>query len=88
MFSGGEIPNVDGSEWYFPDRLTLDSGGVNNGIPTAAQQVLGLKTTMGRSLPHKLLMYAFGAALSGPNDLLLDATRCARAPVAYPAPPT
>ncbi len=75
MFSGGEIPNVDGTEWYFPERLTIDTAGVNNGTPTASQQVFGLKTTMGHKLPHRLLMYAFGAALSGPGDLLLNATR-------------
>ena len=75
MFSGAGIKSTDGTEWYFPQRLTTDTAGVNNGLPSPSQQVLGLKTTMGRRLPHSLLMYAFGARLSGPGDLLLDATR-------------
>jgi pimeloyl-ACP methyl ester carboxylesterase len=74
MFSGRGINNVDGTEWYFPARLTLDTSGVNNGIPTAAQSVLGEKSTMGRKLPRSLLMYAFGAALGGPHRALVKAT--------------
>jgi pimeloyl-ACP methyl ester carboxylesterase len=75
MFSGNGIKSTDGTEWYFPERLTIDTGGVNNGLASPTQQVLGLKTTMGRRLPHSLLMYAFGARLTGPNDVLLDATK-------------
>lgn len=75
MFSGAGVANADGTEWYFPERLTIDTAGVNNGLPSPAQHVLGLRTTMGRRLPRRLLIYAFGARLSGPGDLLLDATR-------------
>ena len=74
MFSGLGINNVDGTEWYFPARLTLDTSGVN-GIPTPAQKVLGEKSTMGRKLPRSLLMYAFGAALGGPHRALVKATQ-------------
>jgi len=58
-----------------PERLTIDTAGVNNGLPSPSQPILGLKTTMGRRLPRSLQMYAFGARLSGPGDLLLDTTR-------------
>jgi pimeloyl-ACP methyl ester carboxylesterase len=75
MFSGLGINNVDGTEWYFPARLTLDTSGVNNGIPAPAQKVLGEKSTLGRQLPRTLRMYAFGAALSGPHMALIDATK-------------
>jgi hypothetical protein len=75
MFSGAGIAGADGTEWYFPQRLTLDTAGVDNGIANPAQRVLGLRSTMGRRLPHGLRIYAFGARLSGPGDLLLDATR-------------
>jgi hypothetical protein len=85
MFSGGGISNTDGTEWYFPERLTIDTAGVNNGLPSPAQPILGLKTTMGRRLPHSLLMYAFGARLSGPDDLLLDATKALAAQSHIPA---
>ncbi len=70
MFSGTGVANADGSEWYFPQRLTLDLGAIGNGTPNAAQRVLGLRATMGRQLPRRLLIYGFGAALGG--QLILD----------------
>lgn len=75
MFSGAGIPSTDGTEWYFPERLTLDTAAVHNGLPSPSQRVLGLKTTMGRRLPRRLLIYAFGAALGGPHHALVDTTR-------------
>jgi hypothetical protein len=75
MFSGAGVADADGTEWYFPQRLSVDLHAVDNGNANPAQQVLGVKTTMGHRLPHRLLIYAFGAALTGPNDLLLNATR-------------
>ncbi len=65
MFSGLGIAGVDGTEWYFPQRLTDDTAAVGNGIANPAQSVLGLRATMGRRLPKRLLIYAFGAALGG-----------------------
>jgi pimeloyl-ACP methyl ester carboxylesterase len=64
MLGGPEIANADGVEWYFPDRLFVDSltsGAIDNGNANPAQQVLGIKDTMGHRLPKRLLMYAFGA---------------------------
>jgi pimeloyl-ACP methyl ester carboxylesterase len=69
MFAGAGIQNADGTEWYFPERLTLDLGGVGNGTANAAQRALGLKTTLGRKLPRNLLIYGFGAALGGQTIL-------------------
>jgi pimeloyl-ACP methyl ester carboxylesterase len=66
MFSGLGIKGVDGTEWYFPERLTIDEEAVGNGIANPAQKVLGVNSTLGRHLPKRLLMYAFGAALGGP----------------------
>ena len=43
--------DVDGTEWYFPQRLTDDTGAVNNGNANPAQSVLDVKATMGHSLP-------------------------------------
>jgi hypothetical protein len=73
MFSGLGVRYADGTEWYFPQRLADDLGAVGNGIGGPAQRVLGLKATLGRKLPHKLLIYGFGAALGG--QTILDAAR-------------
>jgi pimeloyl-ACP methyl ester carboxylesterase len=67
MFSGINVRGADGTEWYFPQRLTDDTAAVGNGISNPAQQVLGLRATMGQRLPKRLLIYAFGAALGGPR---------------------
>jgi hypothetical protein len=73
MFSGAGMDGVDGTEWYFPQRLTDDTAVVNNGISSPAQAVLGVKATMGRELPKTLLIYAFGARLGG--EAVLDGAR-------------
>lgn len=70
MFSGAGIQSADGTEWYFPKRLTEDSGAVANGNPNPAQSVLGVDATMGHQLPKGLLIYAFGAHLGGAGVLL------------------
>ncbi len=72
MFSGYPLLGVDGTEWYFPQRLTDDTAAVDNGNPNPAQSVLGMDATMGHSLPKSLLIYAFGARLGGP-EVLADA---------------
>ena len=61
MLSGYPIQNVDGTEWYFPQRLTDDSAAIANGNANPAQAVFGINDTMGRKLSRHLLMYAFGA---------------------------
>jgi pimeloyl-ACP methyl ester carboxylesterase len=66
MFSGLGVNNSDGTEWYFPQRLTDDTAAVGNGLANPAQSVLDVHSTMGRRLPKRLLVYAFGAALGGP----------------------
>ncbi|MGH2913577.1 MAG: hypothetical protein ACRDMX_01180, partial [Solirubrobacteraceae bacterium] len=74
MFAGAGIAGADGTEWYFPQRLTLDTVAVDNGIATGAQAVLGVHCVFGRRLPRSLRIYAFGAALTGPHRLLIRAT--------------
>jgi hypothetical protein len=61
MLSGAGMMNVDGTEWYFPQRLTDDSGAVDQGNANPAQRILGVRATMGHRLPRALRMYAFGA---------------------------
>jgi hypothetical protein len=65
MMSGAGVANADGSEWYFPARLTLDLAAVGNGTPSAAQRLTGLRSTLGRRLPRALRIYGFGARLGG-----------------------
>jgi pimeloyl-ACP methyl ester carboxylesterase len=50
MLSGTGVRNASGSEWYFPARLTLDTGAVGNGLENPAQAVLGVHSTMGMDL--------------------------------------
>jgi pimeloyl-ACP methyl ester carboxylesterase len=61
MLSGAGIQNVDGTEWYFPRRLTIDTGAVGEGNVNPAQGVLGVRATHGKDLPRRLRIYAFGA---------------------------
>jgi pimeloyl-ACP methyl ester carboxylesterase len=65
MLSGVGVNNADGSEWYFPQRLTDDTGAVANGNANPAQSTLDVDATMGHDLPKSLLIYAFGAHLGG-----------------------
>ena len=52
-----------------PQRLTDDTAAVGNGLANPAQKVLDVDSTLGRKLPHRLLIYAFGAALGGAGVL-------------------
>lgn len=65
MFAGAGIQSADGTEWYFPERLTDDTAVVDNGNANPAQSVLDVDATMGHRLPKDLLIYAFGARLGG-----------------------
>ena len=83
MFSGYPLLNADGAEWYFPQRLIDDTMAVGNGNANPAQAVLGVDATMGRELPHSLLIYAFGARLGGQS--ILDAASQLAAQSGIPA---
>jgi pimeloyl-ACP methyl ester carboxylesterase len=65
MLAGAGVQGADGTEWYFPARLTLDLRAIGHGVQSPAERVLGLQATLGRRLPHRLAIYAFGAALGG-----------------------
>ena len=67
MFSGWGLQNLDGTAWYHPLRLTIDSGAVGDGVANPAQSVLDVHSTDASKLPKRLRIYAFGAALGGPN---------------------
>jgi len=63
MLAGAGLNNASGSEWYFPARLTLDTGAVGNGLENPAQKVLGLHSTMGTDLPKTLKILAINSEL-------------------------
>lgn len=69
MFSGWGLKSLDGTAWYHPQRLTIDSGAVAAGNANPAQNVLDVRATHGRELPKRLRIYAFGAALGGQRVL-------------------
>jgi pimeloyl-ACP methyl ester carboxylesterase len=63
MLSGAGLKGMDGSEWYFPERLTIDSGAVGNGIANPAQAVLGEDAIHGTELPTSLHILAINSEL-------------------------
>jgi pimeloyl-ACP methyl ester carboxylesterase len=62
MLAGAGLTSVDGTEWYFPQRLTDDTAGIGQGNANPAQSVLDVHATLGHRLPKRLRIYAFGAA--------------------------
>jgi pimeloyl-ACP methyl ester carboxylesterase len=73
MFSGWGLKSLDGTAWYHPLRLTIDSRAVAAGNANDAQAVLGVRATHGADLGRKMRIYAFGAALGGQR--VLDAAQ-------------
>jgi pimeloyl-ACP methyl ester carboxylesterase len=69
MFSGTGLQSLDGTAWYHPQRLTIDSGAVAAGNANETQGILDVRATHGADLPKSLLLYAFGAALGGQRVL-------------------
>ncbi len=73
MFSG--IAGSDGTAWYHPRRLSLDSQAVAGGIANPAQRLLGVRATHGRDLD--LPIYAIETSL-GAGRVLRGARALAR----------
>ena len=75
MFSGYSLAHddgllsLDGTAWYHPLRLTIDSGAVAAGNANPAQAVLDVHATHGHDLSPRLRICAFGAALGGQRVL-------------------
>jgi pimeloyl-ACP methyl ester carboxylesterase len=78
MLSGYPMLTATGSEWYFPERLTDDTGAVGNGVANPAQQVLGVDATMGRDLPTSLRILAICTVLGGTAVLTAAQTLAAQ----------
>ena len=74
MFCGTGLRGIDGTAWYHPLRLTIDSGAVADGNANPAQSVLDVQAVHGHDLGRRMRIYAFGAALGGQG--VLDTARC------------
>lgn len=83
MFSGLGLQSLDGTAWYHPLRLTIDSGAVAAGNANPAQEVLDVHAIHGSDLPRDLQIYAFGAALGGQR--VLDAASALAAQSGIPS---
>jgi pimeloyl-ACP methyl ester carboxylesterase len=77
MLSGTGLSSADGTEWYFPERLTIDTGAVADGNENAAQSVLNVHSTQGSDLPQSLKIYAFATEL-GKQGVLTSAETLAK----------
>jgi hypothetical protein len=73
MLSGTGLKDASGVEWFFPARLTLDTGAVADGNANPAQEVLGEHAIHGHELPKSLKILAIDTeldkALGGGNTL-------------------
>jgi pimeloyl-ACP methyl ester carboxylesterase len=67
MLCGKGLGGIDGSAWYHPMRLTIDSGAVADGNANPAQSILDVHAIHGNAV--KVPIYAFGAALGGQGVL-------------------
>ena len=83
MFSGTGLRSLDGTAWYHPRRLSIDSGAVAAGNANPAQGVLDVHATHGDDLGRRLRIYAFGGALGGQR--VLDAASSLAAQSGIPA---
>jgi hypothetical protein len=82
IFHGTGLIGLDGTAWYHPQRLTIDSSAVNAGLAHPTQAVLDVNAIHGDDL-RKLPVYAFAAALGGQR--VLDAARLLAAQSNIPA---
>lgn len=75
------IEGMDGTSWYHPARLSLDSSAVNGGIANPADEVLDVHATHGKDL--KIPIYAFATSLG--NQRVLDAAKALATQSGLPA---
>jgi hypothetical protein len=67
------VDDIDGTEWYFPIRLTIDGGTTNGGVAAPAQELVGVRSTHAADLdlPIFALETSFGAGRVIPGAELL-----------------
>jgi hypothetical protein len=73
IFSGAGLAGLDGTAWYHPLRLSIDSGAVGAGNANPAQEILDVEAVHGDDLSRRTRLLAFGASLGGTR--VLEAAR-------------
>jgi hypothetical protein len=63
VFGAPDLPDMDGTAWYHPRRLSIDAGAVNGGIANPADATLDVHAIHGATL--KTPIYAFATSLGG-----------------------
>jgi hypothetical protein len=63
VFGAPDLPDMDGTAWYHPRRLSIDAGAVNGGIANPADATLDVHAIHGAAL--KTPIYAFATSLGG-----------------------
>jgi pimeloyl-ACP methyl ester carboxylesterase len=69
VFSG--FTGMDGTAWYHPRRLSIDAGGIDNGVDNSAQAVFGDHATHGDDIDVPI--YAFATSLG--SDRVIQAAK-------------
>jgi hypothetical protein len=81
VFGSPDFPDMDGTAWYHPRRLSIDAGAVNGGIANPADATLDVHAIHGAAL--RTPIYAFSTSLGG--DRVLDAARAIARQARIPA---
>jgi hypothetical protein len=63
VFGSPDFPDMDGTAWYHPRRLSIDAGAVNGGIANPADATLDVHAIHGATL--KTPIYAIATSLGG-----------------------
>jgi len=71
VFAGPDFPDMDGTAWYHPRRLTIDGGAVNGGIANPADATLDVQAIHGTDL--RTPIYAYATSLG--NQRVLQAAQ-------------
>ena len=80
VFGSPDFPDMDGTAWYHPRRLTIDAGAVNGGVANPAGATLGVRAIHGAAL--RTPIYAFATSLGG--DRVINAARAIAAQAHIP----
>jgi hypothetical protein len=81
VFGSPDFPDMDGTAWYHPRRLSIDAGAVNGGIANPAGATLDVHAIHGKTL--KTPIYAFSTSLGG--DRVLAGARAIAAQAHIPS---
>ncbi len=81
VFGSPDFPEMDGTAWYHPRRLSIDAGAVNGGLANPADATLDVRAIHGKAL--RMPIYAFATSLGG--DRVLTAAKAIAAQAHIPS---